>query len=387
MPPAESQRPAWAELFYDLALIGAFLSFGVDFGKDPRWESAAVLALKLVVIFWAWEQSALFFNRFGDPFAPKLGARPTVSLLRASFLAQLIGIVALSLVEGDPLRLDNLPQEIGMPSAAIMLAVALTHELGRRWRPDLADLASARRNAALFAAGLFVVSEYPPSPWGSVLWIVALASILISTAGPSLGRTLERFPFDREHLSERVGLFVLIILGDVFVKTVVTVHEDDSAPADILQLSFVALAVWMVWTLYERNVAAFPAPNRPATVRTWLLAHFVLGSALLIAGIGLVWYVAPAFQKTYGDWIAMVAVGGVGLAILAIAAMRTLTRDEGDGDSPVELLAISAVTFVIGALAWLATPSDWRVGVASMAFWLLLVNRLRYLRLRLSEPR
>jgi low temperature requirement protein LtrA len=387
MPPVESQRPAWAELFYDLALIGAFLSFGVDFGKDPGWQSASVLALKLVVIFWAWEQTALFFNRFGNPFSSEERPSPTISLLRASFLAQLIGIIALSLVEGDPLQLGDVPSEIGQASAAIMFAVALTHELGRRWRPDLADLAAARRNAALFAAVVFLVSEQLPSPWGSLLWGAALATALMATLGPSLGPTLDRFPFDREHLSERVGLFVLIILGDVFVKTVVTVHEDDSAPADIVQLSFVALAVWMVWTLYERNVAAFPAPNRPATVRTWLLAHFVLGSALLIAGIGLVWYVAPAFQKTYGDWIAMVAVGGVGLAILAIAAMRTLTRDEGDGDSPVELLVVSAVTFVIGALAWLATPSDWRVGVASMAFWLLLVNRLRYLRLRLSQPR
>lgn len=122
-------------------------------------------------------------------------------------------------------------------------------------------------------------------------------------------------------------------------------------------------------------------------MRAWLLAHFVLGSALLIAGIGLVWYVAPAFQKTYGDWIAMVAVGGVGLAILAIAAMRTLTRGEGEGDSPLELLAVSAVTLAIGALAWLATPSDWRVGVGSMAVWLLLANRLHYLKLRLAQPR
>lgn len=272
MPPVEPQRPAWAELFYDLALIGAFLSFGVDFGKDPRWESATVLALKLVVIFWAWEQTALFFNRFGDPFAPKEGARPTVSLLRASFLAQLIGIVSLSLVEGDPLELASLPQEIGLPSAAIMLAVALSHELGRRWRPDLADLASSRRNAALLAAALFIGSQYPPSPWGTAVWLVGLATVLFSTAGPSLGRTLERFPFDREHLSERVGLFVLIILGDVFVKTVVTVHEDDAPSADILQLAFVALASWMVWTLYERNVAAFrprtgPGPCAPGCWR------------------------------------------------------------------------------------------------------------------------
>ena len=112
-----------------------------------------------------------------------------------------------------------------------------------------------------------------------------------------------------------------------------------------------------------------------------MAAHFVLGSALLISGIGLVWYVAPNFQKTYGNWIAMVAVGGIGLAIFAIAVMRSFTSNEGTSESPLELFGISLVTFTIGALAWLATPSDWRVGVGSMAVWLFVANRLHYLKI------
>ena len=381
MSATNSHRPYWSELFYDLALIGAFLSFGVDFGKAPRWEAALVLALKLIVIFWAWEQTTLFFNRFGDPFAATEGANPTITLLRASFLAQLIGIVALSLVEGEQLLLADLPQEIGRASAGIMLAIALSHELGRRWRPQLSDLAASRRNASLIAAVLFVISEQLATPWGTILWLIGLAYVLLATAGPSLRRTLERFPFDREHFSERIGLFVLIILGDVFVKTVVTVHEKDTAQADIVQLAFVAMTAWMVWTLYERNVAAFATPSSPGALRTWMAAHFVLGSALLISGIGLVWYVAPNFQNTYGNWIAMVAVGGIGLAIFAIAVMRSFTSNEGTSESPLELFGISLVTFTIGALAWLATPSDWRVGVGSMAVWLFVANRLHYLKI------
>ncbi len=46
-------------------LIGAFLSFGVDFGHEPTVEAAIVLMLKLTLIIWAWQQTALFFNRFG----------------------------------------------------------------------------------------------------------------------------------------------------------------------------------------------------------------------------------------------------------------------------------------------------------------------------------
>ncbi len=52
-------------------LIGAFLSFGVDFGHEPTVEAAIVLMLKLTLSIWAWQQTALFFNRFGDPFTKR----------------------------------------------------------------------------------------------------------------------------------------------------------------------------------------------------------------------------------------------------------------------------------------------------------------------------
>ena len=67
--PNKLTKAPWSELFFDLAMVGAFLSFGSDFSKEKTWAAGIELAFKLLLIVWAWEQVALFVNRFGDPFA------------------------------------------------------------------------------------------------------------------------------------------------------------------------------------------------------------------------------------------------------------------------------------------------------------------------------
>ena len=369
-----SSQPSRSELFYDLVLIGAFLSFGVDFGKSPDWEAGIVLALKLILIMWAWEQTALFFNRFSDPFAARLSGTLLPTALRFAFLLQLVAVVAVSLLETSETKLSALNGPLGYGAAALVLSVGLIYELGARWQPDLAEVAHARRNASIVGAILFVASGLSPQPWGAALWILAIIAIFVMNFGPSMPRTLERFPLHREHLSERLGLFVLILIGDVFVKTVVTVHEDSVQEAHLLQLAFVAVISWTLWTIYDREVMSQPTPASAPLLRAWMLWHYLFAIVLLICSVGLVWYIAPNAKYQLGDWIAMVASGGVGVAIGLIAMMRLTAGAPGARAATLRLALIAAVAIVIGLLAWLATPSDWRVGVGTLAVALVALN-------------
>ena len=371
--PVTSQ-PSRAELFYDLVLIGAFLSFGVDFGKDPSLESALMLALKLTLIMWAWEQTALFFNRFGNPFAASFSGKLLPAALRTAFLLQLVGVVAVSLLETSELQLAALGGELGYAAAALALSCALIYELGGRWQPQLEEVARARRNASLVGFVLFIASALSPQPLAPVLWILAIVAIFVIDFGPSMPKILERFPLNSEHLSERLGLFVLILIGDVFVKTVVTVHEDNVKDAHLLQLAFVAVISWTLWTIYDREVMSRPMPERVARLRAWMLWHYLFAITLLICSVGLVWYIAPNDSHPFEDWIAMVASGGIGVAIALIALMRLTADAVGARAGAARLGLIAAVAIVIGLLAWLATPSDWRVGVGTLALALVALN-------------
>ena len=115
-------------------------------------------------------------------------------------------------------------------------------------------------------------------------------------------------------------------------------------------------------------------PENPRRIVAWMVAHYLFAPFLLISGIGLVWYVAPDYQKIYGDWIAFVAIGGIAGAIASIAIMRRAAAGTDAKQATARLLVIAAGAVVIGLLAWLATPSDWRVGVGSLAVFLLLAN-------------
>ncbi len=376
--PTKLTKAPWSELFFDLAMVGAFLSFGSDFSKEKTLGAGIELAFKLLLIVWAWEQVALFVNRFGDPFATESTGSRTVTGIRFAGLLVLVAVIVVSVVEtGYDRGFTSTNDDLSLAAAGVVLSVALLYELGGRWRPELKGLAAHRRNAALLASVFFIASAPLTMGWSVAAWIAGLAIVLYATLGPGLGRTLERFPINREHFSERLGLFVLILIGEVFVKNVVTSHTVDQPATDVLQLGFVAVICWMLWTLYEHEALAAGLPAGPGGLRSWTVGHYLLALAMIVTSVGLVWYVTPDYTSPPGDWIAMVAVGGSGLVIGTIALIRLAAGGPGAGTAALRLAAIAAVAIAIGLLAWLATPSDWRVGVGTLAVALVVLNHWR----------
>ena len=376
--PGKITKPSWSELFFDLAMVGAFLSFGSDFGQEKTWGSGIELALKLMLIIWAWEQVTLFVNRFGDPFATEESGDRTVMGIRFAALLVLISVIVVSVVEtGYGQGFTSPDDDLSWAAAGTVATVALLYELGARWRPELRRLSTRRRNAALLAAIFFLASAPLTMGWSVAAWVAGLLVVLTATLGPSLGETLRAFPINREHFSERLGLFVLILIGEVFVKNVVTSHTVEESTTDILQLGFVAVICWMVWTIYEYEALAAGLPAGPGSLRIWTFAHYVLALTLIVTSVGLVWYVTPDYTSPPGDWIAMIAAGGTGLAIASIAVVRRAAGGPDAVASSLRILVIAAVAIVIGLLAWLATPSDWRVGVGALAIALVVLNHWR----------
>lgn len=371
-------KPSWSELFFDLALIGAFLSFAADFNKEKTLGAAIELALKLLLIVWSWEQVTLFINRFGDPFGDD---EPRSALTHALQLVSgliLLAVVVVSVVETAPGNsMAEINDDVSFAAAATVLAVGFLYELGGIWRPKLKGIASSRRNAASVAA-LFFLASAPLTGVSSVAaWIAGLAIVIVATLGPGLGDTLKEFPINADHFSERLGLFVLILIGEVFVKTVVTSHLIDQATANVLQLGFVAVICWMLWSTYQHEVLARGMPEGPAALRGWSAGHYLLAFTLIVASVGLVWYVTPDVDTPVGDWIALVACGGTGLAFAALAVIRLGAGGPGAGRAAARIMVIAGVAVVIGLLAWLATPSHWRVGVGALAVALVILDQWR----------
>ncbi len=136
---------------HQACLVGALLRTRPDRGVPELRQR--LQALKLLLIAWTWEQVTRFINRFGDPFSSEEPPRPLVYALQLTGLLLIVSVVVVSVVETDyGNAMTAADDNLSFAAAVTIVAVALLHEFGGIWRPQLRPVAARRRNAALIAA-------------------------------------------------------------------------------------------------------------------------------------------------------------------------------------------------------------------------------------------
>jgi low temperature requirement protein LtrA len=97
-----------------------------------------------------------------------------------------------------------------------------------------------------FGAGIWLVSLAVPAPGRYRLWG---AGVLLDMVGPAVAARMEHaVPLHIEHLPERFGLFIILVLGES-VAGIVTGLHDGAAPAFV-----VAAALW--WSYFDLSGGA-----------------------------------------------------------------------------------------------------------------------------------
>jgi low temperature requirement protein LtrA len=135
-----------------------------------------------------------------------------------------------------------------------------------------------------FSVLVFVLSAFVPAPWRFVLWG---AGLLADPLTPVMALGLQvRLPQFSSKLSERFGLFVIIVLGETIVRVVQGVartHPLSTATALTGALGM-ALAFGLWWVYFD-----FVARRRFKPGKWWRTAWFYLHLPLVmgIAAVGV----------------------------------------------------------------------------------------------------
>ena len=266
------QRVGWFELFYDLVIVAAVGNGAHLFVEDPTWENGAWIALTFFVMFALWLLTVLNNNLYP-------GDHPWRRVL---VLVQMLALVVACLSIG---RTEGLPDSMGFIALAVAFGTIALIFL-------LATGASGahgadRRDAVLVAAstgigGLVLVSgalfpEVPEGQWDPAL-LVLVAGLLIATLPAFtlvLGRLCRAGQIDGEHLSERIGQLVIIILGESFVSLVATLGGKPAIPNPFFFVVTFAV-VFSIWTIYFSSVLPAGVPERAGRLRAWLALHWLL---------------------------------------------------------------------------------------------------------------
>lgn len=213
-PAAETAapRPGWAELFFDLVFVALIATAAHLLVGEPTGQATVVFLIVLFPAWWAWANLMVTSNLFGN------NPRRTGALL----VAAMPGIAMMTIAMPDALG------DMGWLYSAGGALVRLVLFAG--WiRPGLDRPQGALVLRAvgynLVTATLWIVAAFQPAPARVVLWaaaiIIELVMLIVQTGvGNQIYRRLAV-----SHLVERVGLFVVIVLGESVYLTVMSLQE------------------------------------------------------------------------------------------------------------------------------------------------------------------
>ncbi|WP_370208758.1 low temperature requirement protein A [Aeromicrobium sp.] len=279
-PDEDGRVASTLELFFDLVFVVAVSVASVQLHhqltEDHVVDGLVSYAMVFFAIWWAW----MNFTWFATSFAVDDW------LYRVLTFVQMAGVLVLAagvqpVFEDDDLRLVIV--------GYVIMRVAMVAQWLRAARAD----ETTRRTCLTYAAGISLVQ---------VLWIAVLVLpgaavpvafvvlLLAELAVPVVAERRETTPWHPHHVTERYGLFTLILLGESLLGSANAVLEalhDDTALVPLLsvaQLAFVTTAaLWWIyfWPPHHRAITSLASSLRYGYV------HYVVFAAAgaLSAGI------------------------------------------------------------------------------------------------------
>jgi low temperature requirement protein LtrA len=363
----EEREASRLELFYDLAYVLVVAELAAAFLTDLSWSGAATFAGLFTAMWLAWVSTTLYANRFDTDDV----------VFR---IAQLVGTAAIA---GCAAAATGALGSTSAPFAACFLLGRLVL-LGlylRAWRhvPDGRRTIGVYLATTSTAATLWAVSLLVPPPARFVLWAVAVA---VDAAGPVIATLRgDAAPLHMEHLPERFGLFVILVLGEMVAAVVTGVHDAkwSALPVTVGAIGFVvAAALW--WSYFDVASARGNDELQDADDAIderhdlYIYGHLPLTLGIAAAGVGLEELVLhpDAELPAPPGWA---AIAGIGLCLLGAGIILAGTHQRLSALWPWPTVALAP----LAAYAVLPIPPALLVGLLALTVVLVAITGARRL--------
>ncbi len=338
----EARKVTWLELFYDLVYVAVLIQLGNGLSEDVSWAGILQFIVVFAPIWWAWTGITFYMNRF---VVDDLWHRLLIYL-------QIVAIAVLG-VSVDQ-AFGTLTMQFALAYAAIRLILVLLYV--RTWRSEPATRPLTQRYVAGYLIGitLWVISAFVPQPWAAVLWMTALIVEIGNVFLPRTRALQSLLPPDPHHMRERYGIFVIIVLGESFIKTITSAAGlalDPTILAFSLLGIFVVVALWWLYFDDVETTVIKPAHWAPYG---WIYAHLPLTLGLTAFGVAA----KKVFQSVGDDHVKVgylaLYCGALVVYALALMLVELATTPEEKpsarrrGIIPAAVAVGMALTFVFG---------------------------------------
>ncbi|HYN94222.1 MAG TPA: low temperature requirement protein A [Pilimelia sp.] len=296
------------ELFFDLAFV-LFVARCADLlAKNETWSGAAAFVALLSIGWWAWASTTLYANRFDTDD----------TIFRLLMLTGMAGVVAMAA------GVDAVTGPAGrwFALAYVLLRLVLVAGYVRAWRhvPDARPTVRLYLSGHAAGAAIWLASVAVDGPARYVLWGVGVA---VDLAGPALATRLTNgVPLHMEHLPERFGLFIILVLGESVAGIVTGLHDatwSGGAVVTALPAFLIGVALW--WNYFDltggaakrRLLREDDQETRHGVQDFYVFAHLPLALSLAAVAVGLEHAVLHGADEHLGAgtrWVLAIGLAG-----------------------------------------------------------------------------
>jgi low temperature requirement protein LtrA len=372
------RRVHWMELFFDLVFIVFVGQLAHGIHGDPGWAEFGTFVLLFFPAWWAWVNLASVVN-----LLPHLSPRALGLAMLAAMAAA--GVMAAA----APGAFGERAWAFSLSNSAIRVVLLVLWLYQHRGRSDEAPWRIWIYNGG--TAVLWFVAAFLPLQIAVVLWATSIVvEIGLVVLGGRLWADRGVGGIDIEHASERLGLFVIIVLGESVFAIVTEVSDHWGPEAGLAGAWGFLIVAFLGWAFFQYGTGTLSEglerlrgrSDFGGILQTTLFYPFLLvvGVTAIAAAIGTA-IPEPFEHLPPGAGISL----GAGLALFygcnAIVSLRY-------GRSPRTVLPW-AVPAVLGALALIPVSALVPAAVSLLLAVVLLVLVTTYVevhrRIRLAH--
>ncbi len=269
------RRVSWLELFYDLIFVVMIARLSHYLSYHPTFEGALTFALLFIPVWWVWIGGTIYNDRF-----------ETYDIsYRVLVFLQILVVGAMSIfVEGG---LDKYADPFAFTYVAARVLLVFMWLRAGRHNPVVRPVTDRYITGFSISIVLWITSTFVE---GSLSIFLKGLGLFVDLITPTFTIPYQRLlPRFSSKLTERYGLFMIIVLGESMVGVLNGVNQNESLEwGSLLRLILGMALAFGLWWIYFDFIGRL-SPNRanPWIGLFWSYLHLplVIGITAIAASV------------------------------------------------------------------------------------------------------
>lgn len=351
----QEQTVGWLELFFDLVYVATIIALGNWFSHHSSLVGVAGFVLLFTVVWSSWVGTVLFMNRFN---------RNDVGQHLLVFL-QMYFVVGLAVHMSDPL--GDLSRGFAISFSLVILVRILMYVRAIDLYPEARPLIMRFILGDVPLMLIWLTSAFVDPPIRYLLWIGSIIWGFSVPLLPQIRRWGDRMRPDLQHLSERMGLFTIIVLGEAFSKVVGSSLNTEHHPLGLESVLGMLLVASLWWVYFNHSIGT-TVRDTPRARFLWFISHLPLTIGITAMAVAIKMVVPISPEHVVTEHTRLLLLGSLIICWLILAFLELVTSGNQ---------TISRTPLVFGRLLGIAVLAGLStIGQGISATWMLLLSAL-----------